>query len=92
MATPLEVSAKKDMVVRSFKKCGISVAIDGSEVGEIHINGLEDNVMEDRNSEDEYTDEDPFGDCTEDVSLRLCCYYPCNCNINFMWCNTCKVG
>ena len=30
-----EVSAKKDMVVRSFKKCGISVAIDGSQDSEI---------------------------------------------------------
>ena len=56
------------VVVRSFKKCGISVAIDGSEDGEIHIDGLEDYVMEDSDSEDDYTDEeDPFADCTEDV-------------------------
>ena len=24
-----EISAKKDMIIRSFKKCGISVAVDG---------------------------------------------------------------
>ena len=30
-----EISCKKDMIIRSFKKCGISVAIDGSEDSEI---------------------------------------------------------
>ena len=56
------------MVVRSFKKCGISVAIDGSEDSEIHINGLEDYVVEGGDSEEEYTEEeDPFADCTEAV-------------------------
>ena len=37
-----DLSAKKDMIIRSFKKCGISVAIDGSEDKEIIIEGLED--------------------------------------------------
>ena len=53
-----EVSAKKDMVVRSFKKCGISVAIEGSEDSEIHINGPEDYVVEGGDSEEECTDEE----------------------------------
>ena len=63
-----EVSAKKEMVVSSFKKCGISVAIDGSEDSEIHIKGLEDYVVEGSDSVEEYTDEeDPFADFTEAV-------------------------
>ena len=64
-----DVSAKKDMVVRSFKKCGISVAIDGSKDSEIHINGLKDYVRsEGGDSEEEYPDEeDPSADCTEPV-------------------------
>ena len=36
-----EVSAEKDMVIRGFRKCGISVAIDSSEDDEINIKGLE---------------------------------------------------
>lgn len=42
-----EVSSNKEMVCRSFKKCGISVAIDGSEDDQIHIEGLEDYSVED---------------------------------------------
>lgn len=26
-----EISTKKDMAIHSFKKCGISIAVDGSE-------------------------------------------------------------
>jgi len=37
-----EVSANKDMVITGFKKCGISVAIDGSEDYEINIKVLKD--------------------------------------------------
>ena len=36
-----DISSNKEMIVRSFKKCGISVAADGSEDSEIHIEGLE---------------------------------------------------
>ena len=53
-----EVSANRDMVIRSFKKCGIAVPIDGSEDHEINIKGLDDYVVED----EVYTDEDPFAD------------------------------
>ena len=61
-----EDSAKKDIVVRSFKKSGSSGAIDGSKDSEIHINGLEDNIVEGGDSEEEYTDEeDPSADCIE---------------------------
>ena len=57
-----DISAKKDMIVWSFKKCGISVAIDGSEDSEINITGLEDYQVGE--SEDEATDDDtdPFED------------------------------
>ena len=44
-------------------KCGISVAIDGSEDTEINIVGLEDYVVGD--SEDEATDDD--ADPSEDL-------------------------
>ena len=54
-------SAKKEMVARSFRKCGIAVAIDGSEDSEIHIEGIDDYAIEDEEDE-EFTDEDPFDD------------------------------
>lgn len=57
-----EVSADKEMVKRSFRKCGIAVAIDGSEDSEINIPGIEDYAV--KEDDDEYTDdEDPFADC-----------------------------
>ena len=37
-----EVGSNRDMVVRSFKKCGISLYLDGSENGEIHIESNEE--------------------------------------------------
>ena len=45
-----------EMIIRSFRKCGISVAIDGSEDSDININGLENYSVE---SDDDVTDEDP---------------------------------
>ena len=57
-----ELSSKTEMIVRSFEKCGISVAPDGSEYGKINIIGLEDYNME---SDD---DEDPFSDEEHDES------------------------
>jgi len=61
------ISAKKDMVVRSFRKRGISVAMDGSEDCEINIKALKDYVVEGSDSDDENTEEeDPFFDRTDD--------------------------
>ena len=37
-----EVGSNCDMVVRSFKKCDISLYLDGSENGEIHIESIEE--------------------------------------------------
>ena len=50
------------MVIRSFKKCGISTAINGSEDDEINIAGLEDYHIGD----DEVFEDDPFGDLDTD--------------------------
>ena len=58
-----EVSADKELIVRSFKKCGISVPIDGSEDEQIHIQGLEEYAVEEE--DDDYTDGDPFSDIEE---------------------------
>ena len=54
------------MIIRSFKKCGISVAIDGSEDDQINIESLDDYTVGE--SEDEATDDesDPFEDIDED--------------------------
>lgn len=51
-----ELSSKKDMVIRSFRKCGISLPIDGSKDEEINIDGLENYVVE---SDSEANDADP---------------------------------
>ena len=37
-----EVGSNGDMVVQSFKKCGISLSLDGSKNGEIHIESIEE--------------------------------------------------
>ena len=35
----------KDSIIRSFKKCDLSVALDGSENGEVNIKGLPEYKM-----------------------------------------------
>ena len=58
-----EVCANKEAIIRSFKKCGISVPIDGSKDELISIQDLEEyTVGEDE--EDDYLEEneDPFAD------------------------------
>ena len=37
-----EVGSNRDMVVHSFKKCGIPLSLDCSENGEIHIKSIEE--------------------------------------------------
>ena len=60
-----EMTSKQEMIQRAFRKCGISVAVDGSEDDEIHIEGLEDYTVD---TDDEHTDtgDDPFSDGDED--------------------------
>lgn len=50
----------KDIVVRSFKKCGISIASDGSEDFEINLKGIEDYRIDSDTDQDTDSDEDPF--------------------------------
>ena len=54
--------AFSQLIVRSFKKCGVSVAVDGSVDSEINISGLEDYKV--GKSKDKATDDDidPFED------------------------------
>ena len=47
-----EVSADKEIIVRSFKKCGIALAIDGSEEEEINIQGIDGYNVEDDDDEE----------------------------------------
>ena len=56
-----EVSAKKEMVMRSFQKCGISLPIDGSKDDELNINSLPNyKIKEDAESEHDLEESDPF--------------------------------
>ena len=57
-----EVSADKEMIVRSFKKCGIALAIDGLEDEEINIQGIDGYNVEDDDDEEFTDEEDPFAD------------------------------
>lgn len=52
-----ELSVNKDMIVRLFEKCGISVPIDGSEDSRINIEGLEDYTVG-AESDDEVADDE----------------------------------
>ena len=61
-----EVSSNQDMIIRSFKKTGIAVAIDGSEDSEINIKGLEGYAVDDRDEED---GDDPFADLDSDSDI-----------------------
>ena len=58
------MSANKEMVVRSFQKCGISVPTDGSKDDEINVNSLQNyKVGDDDDSECELGEEsNPFED------------------------------
>ena len=60
------LSSKTEMVIRAFRKCSISVAIDGSEDKDINIRGVEDYTVEmsdsDSSSDGEASNEDPFAD------------------------------
>ena len=60
-----ELSQNKEVAVRSFKKCGISVAADGSEDFEIHLEGLEDYEVDQVDDPD--IDGDPFADLSDDA-------------------------
>ena len=57
--------ANRDMIIRGFRKCGISVAVDGSEDNDINIKGLEKYKV-DRDDNDPFLSEDgSFADESE---------------------------
>ena len=57
---------RHSVVVQSFKKVGIAVAVDGSEDNEIHIEGLPDYRVEDSDDEDDDNNDDDDIICTSD--------------------------
>lgn len=61
-----ELSKDTNIAVRSFKKCGISTAADGSEDFEIHLEGLED--YEFNGNDIDMDDGDPFADLSGEES------------------------
>ena len=61
-----EICDDEEMIVRSFKKCGISVSADGSEDDDIHIQGLVDYVF---NEFDLVPTGDPFASDSENSDL-----------------------
>ena len=71
-----EVGSNRDMVVRSFKKCGISLSLDGSENGEIRIESIEEYESPTANeitefeldSEDEIEDDEDNFEVTDSCS------------------------
>ena len=75
-----EVCAKPEMIIRSFRKCGISVAVDGSEDEVININGVDDYTVgsiessddDDIDTNDENGDDNETGDdrCEESDAER----------------------
>lgn len=60
-----ELFCDREMVTRSFKKCGISTAAYGSEDFQIHLEGMEDYKVNMEES-DKSDDEDPFLDVSEE--------------------------
>ena len=54
----------KDMVIKAFKKCGVSMAIYGSEDEEMNINNIEDYEVES-------SEEDPFESCNQEESDHI---------------------
>ena len=61
-----EVCSKPEMAIRSFRKCGISVAMDGSEDEAINIHGVDDYKVESSDSADEEYQTDPFEGSSEE--------------------------
>ena len=62
-----ELSKNKKIAVRAFRKCGISVAADGSEDFDIHLEGLEDYEIDEVNDLDDLDadSEDPFANLSD---------------------------
>ena len=64
-----EVSANKEMVIRGFKKCGISVSVDGSEDDQINIKDLEGYEVESTSSNSSDSNSDDASQCDDSVNI-----------------------
>ena len=65
-----ETAAKKEMVMRAFRKCGVSLPIDGSQDAEINIREFDNYTID----EETYSDddgEDPFADFNDLQTIKL---------------------
>ncbi|KAF8426747.1 hypothetical protein EV426DRAFT_641129 [Tirmania nivea] len=65
------VSANRDMITRSFRKCGITVPIDGTADSEIHIEGISNYTVPDWQLPPESEDQPDLLTDTEDESSDL---------------------
>ena len=54
--------ANRDMIIRGFRKCGISVAVDGSEDNDINIKGLENYKVDSDDDDPFLSEDDSFAD------------------------------
>lgn len=89
-----QISSDVEMIVRSFRKVGIAVLIDGSkDKDEININGLEDYEVEEDNSEDEESgsededssqENDPFA-----YGVIVIKFSDSNCELDIVTCIIC---
>lgn len=60
-----KISSMRELIVRSFQKCGLSVPIDGSGDNQININGIGDYEVGDADSDT--SDSDVATDLEEDA-------------------------
>ena len=54
LTKPGQVRKMKDSIIRSFKKCGLSVALDGLEDDQVNIEGILNYQMPKAFGEDEH--------------------------------------
>ena len=62
-----KISGMKESIIRSFKKFGLSVALDGSENAQVSIDGIPNYEMSERSVEEEFKllDNDEDEDASE---------------------------
>lgn len=65
-----KICTNRDMVIREFRKCGNSVAIDGSEDDDINIKGLE-NYLVDNDDDDPFESKDDLFEDNSDTAPSI---------------------
>ena len=63
-----KIGGVKESIIRSFLKCGLSVALDGSEIAQVNIDGIPNYEMPQRFVEEEFKLLDDNEDDDEDAS------------------------